>query len=267
MLSVWFRPHHWAPGRSRAGLPLQVHFDLKDTLRAARGGDDRQHDRVPRAGPPRRRHHHAPVLRSVSEPKTTKLGTGRFWVIDVEYLNQRRRAGRRRVATPASATGEPSLPGPRRSPSTGWRSATRCPSCLRRHRDDRRARRARQPRLAADAPRPRLRGQPQRHAGHLPEHAEPGARGSSATHRLDGPEGPARPMKFRMKLGLPRRHDAVRRRRARGPSTRPAAAGSTLDLDRPRRRRDLHRMRRCGSRSRPTPDDNPWRAHGDDWRP
>ena len=28
------------------------------------------------------------VLRSVTEPKTTKLGTGRFWVIDVEYLNQ-----------------------------------------------------------------------------------------------------------------------------------------------------------------------------------
>jgi O-antigen ligase len=28
------------------------------------------------------------VLRSVSEPKTTKLGTGRFWVIDVEYVNQ-----------------------------------------------------------------------------------------------------------------------------------------------------------------------------------
>ena len=29
------------------------------------------------------------VLRSVSDPKTTKLGTGRFWVIDVEYVNQR----------------------------------------------------------------------------------------------------------------------------------------------------------------------------------
>ncbi|MDH5237056.1 MAG: MaoC family dehydratase N-terminal domain-containing protein, partial [Acidimicrobiia bacterium] len=28
------------------------------------------------------------ILRSVSGPKTTKLGTGRFWVIDVEYLNQ-----------------------------------------------------------------------------------------------------------------------------------------------------------------------------------
>ena len=29
------------------------------------------------------------VLRSVSDPKTTKLGTGRFWVIDVAYRNQR----------------------------------------------------------------------------------------------------------------------------------------------------------------------------------
>ena len=36
-------------------LPLQVHFDLKETLRPARSGDDRQHDRVPRAGAPRRR--------------------------------------------------------------------------------------------------------------------------------------------------------------------------------------------------------------------
>ena len=29
-------------------------------------------------------------LRSVSDEKTTKLGTGRFWVIDVEYRNQHR---------------------------------------------------------------------------------------------------------------------------------------------------------------------------------
>ena len=28
------------------------------------------------------------ILRSVSGEKTTKLGTGRFWVIDVEYHNQ-----------------------------------------------------------------------------------------------------------------------------------------------------------------------------------
>ena len=30
MLSVWFRPHHWAPGRTEQALPLQVHFDLKE---------------------------------------------------------------------------------------------------------------------------------------------------------------------------------------------------------------------------------------------
>jgi acyl dehydratase len=29
------------------------------------------------------------VLRSISPPKRTKLGLGRFWVIDVEYVNQR----------------------------------------------------------------------------------------------------------------------------------------------------------------------------------
>ena len=28
------------------------------------------------------------VLRSVSDEKTTKLGTGRFWVIEVVYANQ-----------------------------------------------------------------------------------------------------------------------------------------------------------------------------------
>ena len=32
MLSVWFRPHHWAPGRTEQALPLQVHFDLKERL-------------------------------------------------------------------------------------------------------------------------------------------------------------------------------------------------------------------------------------------
>ena len=30
MVSVWFRPHHWAPGRAGVLLPLQVHFDLKE---------------------------------------------------------------------------------------------------------------------------------------------------------------------------------------------------------------------------------------------
>jgi acyl dehydratase len=89
MLSVWFRPHYWAPGRSAPHLPLKVHFDLKEHFglpeavmtdntivfhEPVRPGDwlsTRQ------------------ILRSVSGEKTTKLGTGRFWVIDVEYHNQR----------------------------------------------------------------------------------------------------------------------------------------------------------------------------------
>ena len=57
MLSVWFRPHHWAPGRpSRAGAaagPLRP----EGALRPARGGHDRQHHHLPRAGAPRRPHH------------------------------------------------------------------------------------------------------------------------------------------------------------------------------------------------------------------
>ena len=89
MLSVWFRPHHWAPGRTSEVQPLQVHFDLKEKLglpeavitenEIAFGAPVRPGDKLTTFQ----------ILRSVSEYKTTKLGTGRFWVIDVEYRNQR----------------------------------------------------------------------------------------------------------------------------------------------------------------------------------
>ena len=89
MLSVWFRPHHWAPGRTEQALPLQVHFDLKEKfgLPEAVMTDNTIvfHEPVRPDDQLRTRQ----ILRSVSEPKTTKLGTGRFWVIDVEYHNQR----------------------------------------------------------------------------------------------------------------------------------------------------------------------------------
>ena len=32
MVSVWFRPHDWSPGRTEPAVPLQLHFDLKDRL-------------------------------------------------------------------------------------------------------------------------------------------------------------------------------------------------------------------------------------------
>ena len=88
MVSVWFRPHHWAPGRAEEALPLQVHFDLKERfgLPEAVMTDNTIEFHTPvRVGDVLRTHQ---VLRSVSEEKTTRLGTGRFWVIDVVYANQ-----------------------------------------------------------------------------------------------------------------------------------------------------------------------------------
>ena len=88
MISVWFRPHFWKPDRTEEGKPLQCHFDLKEGLGLPEavitdntivfGVPVRLGDRLTTYQ----------VIRSVSEPKTTKLGTGRFWVLEVVYENQ-----------------------------------------------------------------------------------------------------------------------------------------------------------------------------------
>ena len=88
MLSAWFRPHYWAPGRTEQAQPLQVNFDLKEALELPEAV---MTDNTIVFGEPVRpgdRLKTWQVLRSVSDPKTTKLGTGRFWVIDVVYSNQ-----------------------------------------------------------------------------------------------------------------------------------------------------------------------------------
>jgi acyl dehydratase len=88
-LSLWFRPHHWQPGQSAPRLPLQIHFDLKQRLglpEAIMSDSEVTFHEPVRPGDVIST---VQVLRSVSEPKTTKLGTGRFWVIDVPYRNQR----------------------------------------------------------------------------------------------------------------------------------------------------------------------------------
>ncbi len=89
MLSAWFRPHHWAPNREELALPLQVHFDLKQTFGLPEAV---MSDNTVTFGEPVRpgdRLKTWQVLRSVSAEKQTKLGIGRFWDIDVEYQNQR----------------------------------------------------------------------------------------------------------------------------------------------------------------------------------
>jgi acyl dehydratase len=88
MLSTWFRPHHWAPGRDKPKMPLQVHFDLKEQLglpEAVMSDNTTIFHEPVRPGDLLRT---CQRLRSVSGEKTTKLGVGRFWVIDVEYRNQ-----------------------------------------------------------------------------------------------------------------------------------------------------------------------------------
>jgi acyl dehydratase len=87
-LSLWFRPHHWQPGQTAQKLPLQVHFDLKERLglpEAIMSDSEVAFHEPVRPGDVIST---AQVLRSLSKPKTTKLGTGRFWVIDVPYRNQ-----------------------------------------------------------------------------------------------------------------------------------------------------------------------------------
>ena len=90
MLQVWVRPHHWMPGRTEEPpQALQSHFDLKEALGYPEGvttDEELIYGAVVRPGDRLRSRQ---VIRSISEVKTTRIGTGRFWVIDVECFNQR----------------------------------------------------------------------------------------------------------------------------------------------------------------------------------
>lgn len=88
MLSVWFRPHHWRPGSDREQTPLQAHFDLKrllDLPEAIISANEMVFGEPVRIGD---RLQSCQVIRSISELKTTRLGRGRFWVLDVVFENQ-----------------------------------------------------------------------------------------------------------------------------------------------------------------------------------
>ena len=89
MLSVWFRPHHWAPGRTVEKLPLQIHFDLKARFELPEAIMTENTTIFHEPVRPGDMITSAQRLVSVSEEQTRRLGTGRFWIIDVEYRNQR----------------------------------------------------------------------------------------------------------------------------------------------------------------------------------
>ena len=129
MISTWCRPHRYSPHREGEGLALKLHFDLKEKLglpEAIMSDDELVFHRPVRPGDRVRSHQ---VLRAVSEVKTTKLGQGRFWTIEVVYENQkgellveeritgfgyRREQGREAAAQRGEAERSACRPAPRR---------------------------------------------------------------------------------------------------------------------------------------------------------
>ena len=283
-------PPPLAAGPDRAQrLPLQVHFDLKERLGLPEAvmSDNTIifHDPV-RPGDVIST---AQVLRSVSEPKTTKLGTGRFWVIDVAVPQPARRAGRASRRTPASATAdaaaatastvrrpavddaEPTRP-PRVAASVlGDALATRCPTWPT-------TSTATTVVLGALATRD---WRPMHHdhdfavnrngaQRHLPQHAQPGGLVRALRHRLDRARGRLGRMRFRMRdsvfpgdtmmLTGTRRRRRDRRRRVRlGDGGHRGAWPASRHACAPRPA--------CASPLPTAADDNPWRRRGDHWTP
>ncbi|WP_068637349.1 MaoC family dehydratase [Thauera butanivorans] len=88
MLSVWFRPHYWAPGASGERKAMQAHFDLKALLalpEAVVASNEASFGEPVRIGDVLTT---CQIVRSIGPLKQTRLGTGRFWTVDVRSTNQ-----------------------------------------------------------------------------------------------------------------------------------------------------------------------------------
>lgn len=84
MLSVWMRPEPWSP-TGGAAVPLQTHFDVKQQLDLPEAVIAEYSFRLGDpilVGDTLQVHE---SLKSVSDTKKTRLGTGRFWAIEVVY--------------------------------------------------------------------------------------------------------------------------------------------------------------------------------------
>ncbi len=89
MLSVWMRPLAWKPDRERARRPLELHFQLKEAFGLPEGvvaGNEIEFGVPVRLGDVIGT---TESIREITEPQAKRLGTGRFWIIDVTYTNQR----------------------------------------------------------------------------------------------------------------------------------------------------------------------------------
>lgn len=88
MLSSWTRPQLWHPDHQAGVMPLQLHYDLKaafDYPTALVSGFESVFHAPVMIGD---RLRSSQLLQKVSARKQTRLGPGRFWVIEVRYHNQ-----------------------------------------------------------------------------------------------------------------------------------------------------------------------------------
>lgn len=91
LLAAWGRPELWEPDQEQPLRALQAHFDLKDMLgypasiavsntvifyRPVEIGDRLKTQQV---------------VRAIGDIKQTKLGRGRFWTIEMQYLGESER--------------------------------------------------------------------------------------------------------------------------------------------------------------------------------
>lgn len=89
MLSVWFKRHHWTPGTVGDRLPMQLYFDIKDMVGLPEGivaSNEATFGEPVRIGDVLTT---SQYCRSLSELKDTKLGRGRYCIMDVVTVNQR----------------------------------------------------------------------------------------------------------------------------------------------------------------------------------
>jgi acyl dehydratase len=88
MLAAWGRPELWEPGQGEPLRALQAHFDLKDLLGypASVAVSDSLIFYAPVKIGDRLRTQQ--VVRDIGDIKETKLGRGRFWTVEMQYLDK-----------------------------------------------------------------------------------------------------------------------------------------------------------------------------------
>ncbi len=87
MLAAWGRPDLWQPGQGEPLKALQAHFDLKALL--GYSASIAVSNTITFYAPVRigDRLKTQQLLRSVGDLERTRLGLGRFWTIDMQYLD------------------------------------------------------------------------------------------------------------------------------------------------------------------------------------